>query len=330
MAPVAPDPFAFDAPASHRFDGLGPAAEASHEPGPEPLWAESWYLDFVDEARQVAGYVRVGLYPNQGVAWYWACLVGRDRPLVTVIDHDIRPPARGLEIRTEGLWCSYVVETPLDHVSVGVEAFALETDDPTDVYGGLRGDRVPFGIDLEWETDGAVYAYPGVSRYEIPCRVHGEVLLADGSLPIDGLGQRDHSWGVRDWWSYSWSWMAGWLDDGTRLHGTAVDLDGTPLYGTGYVQDPAGSAGAAARRLHGVDDVAHHETLGGAGLPTGGRWRVADVDLEVAPVAFSPVELVAPDGRVSRFPRAWCELTAADGRRGHAWIEWNQPQGLGT
>jgi hypothetical protein len=44
------------------------------------------------------------------------------------------------------------------------------------------------------------------------------------------------------------------------------------------------------------------------------------------PVAFSPVLLEADDGRVSRFPRAWCRFTAADGRQGHGWTEWNQPQ----
>ena len=36
----------------------------------------------------------LGLYPNQGIAWYWACVVGDGRPLVTVVDHDIPPPRR--------------------------------------------------------------------------------------------------------------------------------------------------------------------------------------------------------------------------------------------
>ena len=32
------------------------------------------------------------------------------------------------------------------------------------------------------------------------------------------------------------------------------------------------------------------------------------------------------DGQVSRFPRAAVRLTAADGRTGTGWIEWNQPE----
>lgn len=297
-----------------------PAAdEGRHPVGPGELWGESWYLDFFDPAAGVGGYVRLGLYPNQGVAWYWACLVGPDRPLVIVIDHDIAVPAKTLEIRTEGLWADCTVETPLDHVSVGLEAFAISVDDPTEVYGDLRGDRVPFGVDLEWETDGSLYPYPGVSRYEVPCRVHGEVLLASETLAIDGWGQRDHSWGERDWWSFGWSWTAGRLDDGTRFHGTSVEIEGQQLFGTGYLQPPG-------EPLLGTSDVARSQVLGPGGLPTSATWRVDDLDLVVTPVAFAPVLLTAPDGRVSRFPRAWCRFTASDGRAGHGWTEWNQPQ----
>ena len=297
-----------------------PADEQRHDPTDEPLWSESWYLDFVDPDRGIGGYVRLGLYPGLQTAWYWACVVGPDRPLVTVIDHDVPiPPGRSHEIRTEGLWADYTVETALDHVSVGLEAFAVGTTDPTDAYGDLRGDRVPLGFDLEWETDGGTFAYPGVSRYEVPCRVHGEVLVGAERFEVDGYGQRDHSWGVRDWWSYGWSWTAGRLDDGSRFHGVDVRLGADPLYGTGYVQGPD-------RTMEPVTSVGSSADLDAAGLPVAATWRLGDLDLAIEPVAFSPVRLDAPDGRVSRFPRAWCRFTAADGRVGHGWTEWNQPQ----
>lgn len=304
-------------PPAHAAD---PADEARHAPTDKLLWSESWYLDFVDPERRIGGYVRLGLYPNLGTAWYWACVVGPDRPLVTVIDHEVPiPPGRSHEIRTEGLWADYTVETPLDHVSVGVEAFAVGVDDPAEVYGDLRGDRVPLGFDLEWETDGGTYAYPGVTRYEVPCRVHGEVLVGAERIELDGHGQRDHSWGVRDWWSYGWSWTAGRLHDGTRFHGVDVQLDGTQLYGTGYVQEPTGA-------MVGTDVIGHTATPGVAGLPTAGTWQAAELELTVEPVAFSPVLLTSPDGARSRFPRAWCRFTAADGRVGEGWTEWNQPE----
>lgn len=297
---------------------VDPADEGTHPPTGEQLWNESYYLDFVDPALGVAGYVRLGVCAGLGQAWYWACLVGEDRPLVTVIDHEVPlPVAPSREVRTEGLWADYTVEEPVDHVTVGVEAFGVSVEDPAEVYRDLRGDRVPLGFDLEWETDGGNYPYPGVTRYEIPCRVHGQVLVGNEELEIDGFGQRDHSWGTRDWWAIEWSWTAGRLDDGTRFHGTSVALGGEPVYGTGYLQAPEGP-------LVGTDSVARDQVLGPHGLPSSATWRVADLALTVEPVAFAPVGLVGPDGRMARFPRAWCRFTANDGRTGHGWTEWNQ------
>ncbi len=56
---------------------------------------------------------------------------------------------------------------------------------------------------------------------------------------IDAVpGQRDHSWGVRDWWSMDWVWSALHLDDGTHLHGVDIRIPGVPPVGIGYLQPP--------------------------------------------------------------------------------------------
>ena len=87
--------------------------------------------------------MRIGRYPNLGVIWYWACVVGRDRRLVTVIDHAVPLPSNpaSLEIRTDGLWADHNVETPFDHLSLGFEAFGLAHDDPAEVYTAAFGDK---------------------------------------------------------------------------------------------------------------------------------------------------------------------------------------------
>jgi hypothetical protein len=299
---------------------LDPSDEQAHPAGAEPLWNESWYFDFALLDGSLGGYVRLGLYPNLGVAWYWACLVGEGRPLVTVIDHEVPLPRAGRgEVRTEGLWADHTCEEPFEHWTLGCEAFAVGVDDPADVYGRLLGDRVPFGLDLEWETDGGVYPYPGTTRYEVPCRVHGEILVGDEQIGFDGTGQRDHSWGVRDWWTFGWCWTAGRFDDGTRFHAARIRIPGMEGYAPGYVGPP----GALAQ----IDGLTAEEDLGPEGFPTEGRARLGDLDLVIRPVAFAPVLLAAPDGRESRFPRALCRFEAGDGRTGVGWTEWNQPPG---
>ena len=293
--------------------------EYRHEPGLERLWNESWYFDFASRDGAVGGYVRIGLYPNLHTAWYWACLVGADRTLVAVVDHEVPvPPGRSLEIRTSGLWADHNCETPLEHWSLGLEAFGVALDDPVDAYGDLRGERIAFGLDLEWETVGEVFRYPpGLDRYEVPSRVHGEVLVGAERLEIDAIGQRDHSWGVRDWWTQGWCWTAFQLDDGSMWH--AVVPHDSP-FSIGYVQaedaEPEALAYAAVAPI-----------VGTAGIPSGASLAVGSNDFTVDPVAWAPVLLTSAEGRVSRFPRGMARFRRVDdGCEGVGWIEFNQPQ----
>jgi hypothetical protein len=291
--------------------------EGRHEPGAELLWNESWYFDFTTADGILGGWVRLGLYPNLGVAWYHAFLVGEGRPCVAVVDHEVPLPRNTLEVRTHGLWADQICETADDHWTVANEVQAIALDHPADLYGKALGIVTPLAIDLEWETDGEVYPYPGVTRYEIPCRVSGEILVGNEVIEFDGHGQRDHSWGVRDWWQFGWCWTAGRLPDGTRFHGSDIRIPNLRL-GFGYVQPPGGDLVPAAA----VAD----EDLGPHGFPTRGHVDLADLSLEIDPLAFAPVLLTAPDGRLSRFPRALCRFTSAAGQVGYGWTEWNQPQ----
>lgn len=299
-----------------------PSDELRHPPDDNPLWNESYYLDWFDREGSIGGYVRVGFYPNLGVVWYWACLVGCDRPLVTVVSHEVALPAgaQSLELRADGIWADHNVETPLQHMTCNLEAFGLEVDDPADMYHDPRGRRVPFGFELDWETDRAAYLWPPITpRYEIPCRVHGRVMVGAEEIEVDGWGQRDHSWGAaRDWWTNQWCWSAGRLDDGTRWHSASGFFPGND-WGVAYV------LGSSDTEFSEFDEIPVRAELGREGLIDRARLTIGDLDLSVEPLAWAPVLLAHPDGREARFPRALARFTATDGRTGTGWIEWNQP-----
>jgi hypothetical protein len=305
---------------------VDPLDERRHAPDGTELWNESYYLDWFTEDGTLGGYVRIGFVPHlhgsSGAVWYWACLVEEGGPLVTVIDHDVPLPRddRSLEVRHEGLWADHDVPEPVERMSTNLESFAVALDDPADVYHGCRGERVPFGFELDWHTDRAAYQWPPVTpRYEIPCRVDGRVLVGDREIDVDAWGQRDHSWGAaRDWWGMQWCWSAGRLEDGTRFHsagGFSPELD----LGIAYVL-PAGSSDFVE-----ATEVAVRSTIGREGLVDEARLTFGGLDLTVEPVAWSPVLLVHPDGREARFPRALARFRASDGRTGAGWIEFNQP-----
>jgi Phosphotransferase enzyme family len=307
-------------PGAGRPPALRPEAadEGRHPPGQEQLWNESWYFDAVSEDAGVGVYTRLGLYPNLGVAWLTAYVCGPARPGVAIVDFAARlPEDGGLTLDTGALRAEHLCISALERFRVRVDALGERYADASAPLRGEDGEPVRAGFELEWETLGEPYAYRATTRYEIPCRVSGCIHVADERIEFAGVGQRDHSWGPRDWWSADWVWSAGHLDDGTRFHGVEFRLPGAPPLGVGYLQPPNGGVVE-------LDRVTAAEEVGPDELITSAQIDYGDLALQIEPLAFGPLRLEAPDGRISLFPRAMCRVRAADGRTGVAWAEWNR------
>ncbi|MGA2453419.1 MAG: phosphotransferase [Solirubrobacteraceae bacterium] len=295
-----------------------PSDEGRHAPGPEELWNESWYFDAISEDGRTGVYTRLGLYPNLGVSWLTAFVCGPDRPTVAIVEFAAPvPDGEELTVDMEGLHAEHICDSPLERFRIRIKATGETHADPAALLRGEAGDPVPVTLDLEWQTLGEPYAYRVTTRYEIPCRVNGTVSVGDETIELRGVGQRDHSWGTRDWWSAEWMWSAGHLNDGTRFHGVEFRLPGAPPIGVGYLQPPNGG-------LLELDSVSASEEVGPDGLITTAQISYGELTLRVQPLAFGPLRLEAPDGRVSQFPRAMCRVSAEDGRTGLAWVEWNR------
>jgi len=295
--------------------------EGRHPPGPEPLWNESWYFDAVADDESLALYVRLGRLPNQGVVLYTAAICGPGRPSIMLIDPsaplpDVDDDAQLIE--TDRFWAEQLCEEPLERFAVRLRGTADAHDDQAAPLRGETGTPVEVELDLVWETAGVPYAWRQSTRYEIPCRVRGTVRVGEEQISFTGVGQRDHSWGSRDWWAVDWMWSALHLQDGTHTH--AVGIPQLPGFGVGYLQRDG--------ELVEITSVQASEELGSNGLIQSARIRSEPdgLELEVEPVAFGPLRLEAPDGRLSLFPRAMCRVRTTDGRAGVGWVEWNRVQ----
>ncbi len=296
--------------------------ELAHDPTAEPLWSESWYADFADAAQGLGGWFRIGLIANQQSAWVHALLCGPDMPTVAV-DAQVPLQADPWLLRTDAFEIGHGVGAPLQSYRVDVRARAQAYPDPSALLRGEPGKPVEMTMNLVWATEGTPYKYRLTTRYEIPCTVSGTVAIDDTSYRVDAVpGQRDHSWGVRDWWSMDWIWSALHLEDGTHLHGVNIRIPGTPPISVGYVQGPDG----AVTELQTVDS---RESFGANGLPRSAELTVkpGDITAVLDVRGNAPVRLIAADGRVSQFPRAWATIETADGRRGVGWVEWNRNLG---
>jgi hypothetical protein len=280
--------------------------ERRHAPGSEPAWNEWWYVDFARDDG-LGGFMRLALYPNAGIAWYWAYVVvpGGPGPIV-VRDHEVSlPRGDALEVRAEGLWSEHTCETPFEHWTYGLEAFGVRLDTPGDAYRGEIGERLAVGFDLEWEVRAPPYDEGG-GRYEQAGTVHGDVLLGPERIEFDGTGLRAHGWGPVD------PWVAG------ASHASFQTATGD-AFGFSPPRGWQWRGGATAAPL---DRVAIEARAGEDGIPHAARLVVADAfDVAVDVLATAPVPL----GAGLRLPRALCRFELDDGATsGVGWAEWVQ------
>jgi hypothetical protein len=136
-----------------------------------------WSLEFADDEQRITGSLALTVDGN--AAAFHAQVVVPDVGVVVVRDDDVPPPRPGqgrtdvLVVRAEGLWVELLCETPGEHWSFGLEAFGVRFDDEEEAAASDRGERVPVGFDLEWET---------------PDRVVGEVLVGRAKYELTARG----------------------------------------------------------------------------------------------------------------------------------------------
>jgi len=301
-----------------------PADEGRHEAGVEELWGESWYCDWSAADCSYGGYVRLGLYPNLRRAWWWIAIVGAERPLVLTVEHDMPCPAGDAALNVTAGGTSYALSCTeaFRRMRVTSSATGVVLPDPADAFKTpLDGKRIPVTLDLTWESRAQVFPYAMATRYELSSWVTGTVTVGHDATTVNCAGQRDHSWGVRDWWMFPWNWTAGHFDDGTYMHAARSIIPDVELFATGYTVTPGGVLTTATRVENAVD-------IDNEKLPTAARQRIGDISFTAKPIGHAPVLLVAPDGRETRFPRAMCRYTTDDGRTGSGWTEYNWPPGF--
>lgn len=175
--------------------GVNPGDEDRRRPGRDRAEVESHRVDAWSPEGDLGLSWSVTARPSVGRASFLAVVLRAGLPAVVLVEHDIELPADRWELRTAGLWCDAICETPLEHWSYGLEAFALVIDDRRELLGRGFGERFPLGWELEFEAS-AEAVDEGGSGYRQPGQVHGLLLLGPDRQEVDLLALRRHWWGV--------------------------------------------------------------------------------------------------------------------------------------
>lgn len=290
--------------------------ERRHEPDSSGVWCEHFAFDFTSPSG-MGGSFHLGFRPELGTAWCRADLVLTDgRPIVVRDDEIALPRSGALTVRSDGLWAEMICETPMEHWSLGLEAFGVLLDDPLDAYSGEIGERTPLGLDLEWEgfttpwwggTDHASGGDEQAGRYEHTGVVHGEILMESETVEFDGSGERVHHWGTER--ARAAGWHRGSLQVGDAL-ALAFECDASG--------GASGFLWRAGDELSDIERVLVESHRDANGLPTAARYVVdGRFELDVEVLGLAPVLLA--DG--SRLARALCRYESSEGE-GTGWSEW--------
>lgn len=300
--------------------GITAADEHPHDPGDDPTYNESMYVNAFDSAQGLGGWFRIGNRINEGYAEVSVCAYlpdGRvgftfDRPEIASND---RLAAAGLAIE--------VVE-PFAHLRVTYDGPLLLLDEPAE----MADPRAAFASNPTVEAhvaldvraagpahggrdgQGGILTGFAAAHYEQHVTATGEFAVGDVAVELDGLGLRDKSWGPRTWQAIRWyRWLP--MTFGPGFAATPVVLSG---------EDGSRTAGGAVLRDGALEEVHAIEletTWDGDLLPVriDARLQTDTGDHEVSGEVVSAIPLrnrrTGPDGveRQTRITEAMVRWT---------------------
>jgi hypothetical protein len=167
-----------------------PRDERPHESGAELNWQESFVLVWWDMAQSIGGFFRLGHEPNQdgGRAVIWSNVFTPEHVFHRACTRPIKPGDKtenGLSSDNGALsyhyddQCVWILDEPELEVSLRLEDFHPAID-------GYRKGGKTQALEV------------GAQHVEVACRVTGRMKVKGSTYDVDGLGMRDHGWGVRD------------------------------------------------------------------------------------------------------------------------------------
>lgn len=201
----------------------------------EPNFNESMYFNFYDRSSGWGGFTRIGNRPNEGYAEVTLALY---RPDGTALFNFKRPEIRDNSALAAG-GMSFSILEPGRHLRVQYEGHAVFLAQPRDLEDPRRAFTVnPYQpVRLELDYYGLSPIYGGESEMnsealvfarghtEQHVRATGTLVVNEVTIPIHGLGLRDHSWGPRSWQSPAYyRWLTCQFDESFGFMGSHIHL----------------------------------------------------------------------------------------------------------
>lgn len=203
--------------------------ELRHAHDNDPRWQESLYWGFVWPEASLGGIVYLRLDPNAETVSPMILVYRRFGDVAYLFNKaDAMPAKLDLDdVNVQGLRLKRL--QPLSTCAV-----AFDDGAGTSLEFIFTGIHRPF--DYARNRSGC----PGplaTNRFEQAGRFEGVLRLKGETFPLSGFGQRDHSWGTRDWTAIQhYKWISAQSHDGIAVNLTCSVIRGEAAF-NGYVYD---------------------------------------------------------------------------------------------
>jgi hypothetical protein len=216
-----------------RTVGISDAHERLHPvDDPSPHWSDSLYFNAWDPATDTFLMTRIAVLGNQGrvtggmIVWIGGELAygyGREIDEIPSTDWDVMS-TDGLTYRMLESGQTWAVQLADGEHKAHLEWRGMS---PATSYDAHPTGPLPRAV--AW------------GHYEQSCRVGGDLVVGGRTIPFDGFGQRDHSWGFRHWAGlHQWHWVTGFLSDGRAFNLFEVHTHDDVTTVNGFVHGPDG------------------------------------------------------------------------------------------
>ena len=172
------------------------ADELLHKPTREPKWRESYYFNWVDLVNEISGFSTIGIVPNENRREFVFLLFLKEKNEVYYKEPQLLQYEDDISTMLTEKNLSYKLIEPFKIWQIEYTSRKLKFN----IKFETRFPTYAFGIDssASWHQ-----------HFEASGMVKGNLILKDNTnIKINGYGQRDKSWGYRDWHQFD-KWYAG-------------------------------------------------------------------------------------------------------------------------
>jgi hypothetical protein len=198
-----------------------------HEFGTHEEWNESFYFNFYDRGQDICGFMRIGLKPNKKEKSVFCFLMMPDGNVFGLKDQAVM---ENNDLDAVGLKFSKLVDDKKWRLEFNGElpkmakegekekvAFDLTFDALNDVFDYRES------VSGEKEKIASLVASEHLEQFG---KITGKLTLGSKIYDVTAMGERDHSWGVRDWNApRMWVWITAQFDEGFAFNLTKLFMD---------------------------------------------------------------------------------------------------------